>query len=50
MGQELKKLDIVKKPKNHLVYVNPKYFRPSEVDLLIGDPKKAKERAGLDTY
>ena len=25
------------------MYVNPKYFRPTEVDLLIGDPKKAKE-------
>lgn len=26
-----------------LVEVDPKYFRPTEVDLLIGDPSKAKE-------
>ena len=24
------------------VVVDPRYFRPSEVDLLIGDPSKAK--------
>lgn len=27
-----------------LVRVNPKFYRPAEVDLLIGDPKKAKEK------
>ncbi|CAF0819795.1 unnamed protein product [Rotaria sp. Silwood1] len=26
------------------VTVNPKYFRPTEVDLLIGNPKKAEEK------
>ncbi|CAF1073083.1 unnamed protein product [Rotaria sordida] len=26
------------------VIVNPKYFRPTEVDLLIGNPKKAEEK------
>lgn len=26
------------------VTVNPKYFRPTEVDLLIGNPKKAEEQ------
>ena len=26
-----------------LVKVDPKYFRPTEVDMLIGNPKKAKE-------
>jgi GDPmannose 4,6-dehydratase len=26
--------------------VDPSYFRPTEVDLLIGDPKKAKEKLG----
>ena len=26
--------------------VDPSYFRPSEVDLLIGDPTKAKEKLG----
>ena len=26
--------------------VDPKYFRPTEVDLLIGDPSKAKNKLG----
>ena len=26
--------------------IDPKYFRPTEVDLLIGEPKKAKEKLG----
>ena len=28
------------------VEVDPRYFRPAEVDLLIGDPRKAKEKLG----
>lgn len=31
-----------------LIEVDPRYFRPSEVDLLIGDPAKAKERLGWE--
>jgi len=33
-----------KKTGETLVKVNPDFFRPAEVDLLIGDPKKAKEK------
>ncbi len=29
-----------------LVRVDPKYFRPTEVDLLLSDPSKAKEKLG----
>ncbi|KWN12055.1 GDP-mannose 4,6-dehydratase [Burkholderia ubonensis] len=29
-----------------LVSVNPKFYRPAEVELLIGDPTKAKEKLG----
>jgi GDPmannose 4,6-dehydratase len=29
-----------------LVRVDPRYFRPTEVDLLIGDPTKAREKLG----
>jgi GDPmannose 4,6-dehydratase len=29
-----------------LVEVDPRYFRPTEVDLLIGDPSKAREKLG----
>ncbi len=28
------------------VRIDPKYFRPTEVDLLIGDPTKAREKLG----
>jgi GDPmannose 4,6-dehydratase len=28
--------------------VDPKYFRPTEVDLLIGDPTKAKTKLGWE--
>lgn len=33
---------------NVLVEVDPKYFRPTEVDLLIGDPTKAKKELGWE--
>ena len=29
-----------------LVEVDPRYFRPTEVDLLLGDPSKAREKLG----
>lgn len=29
-----------------LVSVDPRYFRPTEVDLLLGDPRKAKAKLG----
>ncbi|MBL7898610.1 MAG: GDP-mannose 4,6-dehydratase, partial [Crocinitomicaceae bacterium] len=29
-----------------IVEVDPKYFRPTEVDLLLGDPSKAKKQLG----
>jgi len=29
-----------------LIVVDPRYFRPTEVDLLIGDPTKAREKLG----
>ena len=29
-----------------LVEVDPRYFRPTEVETLLGDPKKAKEKLG----
>lgn len=30
------------------VYVDPQFFRPAEVDLLIGDPSKAREKLGWE--
>ena len=28
--------------------IDERYFRPSEVDLLLGDPTKAKEKLGWE--
>lgn len=35
-----------KKSNPVLVRIDPNYFRPTEVDLLLGDPTKAKEKLG----
>ena len=37
------------KPGKIVVAVDPKYYRPTEVDLLIGDPGKAKRILGWET-
>ena len=39
LTRHLKKGDVV-------VAVDPNYYRPTEVDLLIGDPSKAKKLLG----
>lgn len=31
-----------------LVEIDPRYFRPTEVDFLLGDPSKAKEKLGWE--
>ena len=31
-----------------LVRIDPNYFRPTEVDILLGDPSKAKEKLGWE--
>jgi GDPmannose 4,6-dehydratase len=31
-----------------IVEIDPQYFRPTEVDLLIGDPSKAREKLGWE--
>jgi len=31
-----------------VVRVNPRYYRPTEVELLIGNPTKAKEKIGWE--
>ena len=45
-GTGLNEVGYCDKTEKPLIYVNPKYFRPTEVDLLIGDPKKAKKELG----
>lgn len=44
LGVEEKGIDTV--TGKVLVVVDPKYFRPAEVDLLWGDPSKAREKLG----
>jgi GDPmannose 4,6-dehydratase len=34
------------KPGQRIVAVDPRYFRPTEVETLLGDPTKAKEKLG----
>jgi GDPmannose 4,6-dehydratase len=33
---------------NTLVSINPKFYRPTEVDLLIGNPERAKDKLGWE--
>ncbi len=43
-GVEEKGLDA--RSGRELVVIDPRYFRPTEVDLLLGDPSKAKQKLG----
>ncbi|OQW46776.1 MAG: GDP-mannose 4,6-dehydratase [Proteobacteria bacterium SG_bin7] len=45
-GHGLEEKGIDRRTNKVLVEVDPKYFRPAEVDLLIGDYTKAKEKLG----
>lgn len=38
--------NILKRVGQDVLFIDPKYFRPTEVDVLIGDPTKAKEKLG----
>ncbi|MBC8441382.1 MAG: GDP-mannose 4,6-dehydratase [Deltaproteobacteria bacterium] len=37
-----------KKTNNQIIAVDPKYFRPTEVETLLGDPSKAKQKLGWE--
>ncbi|WCT77243.1 GDP-mannose 4,6-dehydratase [Novosphingobium humi] len=45
-GEGIDEKGICKKTGKVIVEIDPRYFRPTEVDLLIGDPTKAKEKLG----
>jgi len=34
------------RPGEVIVRIDPRYFRPAEVETLLGDPSKAKEKLG----
>jgi GDPmannose 4,6-dehydratase len=45
-GKGVKEVGINKKTKKIIIRIDPKYYRPAEVDLLLGNPKKAKQKLG----
>ena len=47
-GQGENEVGINKKNGNVIVKVDKKYFRPTEVDLLVGDPSKAQKELGWE--
>lgn len=40
--------DMVVRPGDVVVRIDPRYFRPTEVDTLLGNPGKAKEKLGWE--
>lgn len=47
-GNGVEEVGLDTKSGDVLVKVDPRYFRPTEVDLLIGDPSKAKKQLGWE--
>lgn len=45
-GKGIEEKGMDKKSGRTLVEISPEFFRPAEVDILIGDPSKAKEKLG----
>lgn len=45
-GEGVNERGIDKKTGKAVIEVDPQYFRPTEVDLLLGDPTKAQEKLG----
>ncbi|KKR22169.1 MAG: GDP-D-mannose dehydratase [Candidatus Moranbacteria bacterium GW2011_GWA2_39_41] len=41
-GKKEKEVGIDKKTKKTIIKIDPRYYRPAEVDILLGDPSKAK--------
>jgi GDPmannose 4,6-dehydratase len=47
-GNGVDEKGIDKKTEKVIVEVDPRYFRPTEVETLLGDPRKAKEKLGWE--
>ena len=47
-GEGLDEVGYCKNVKQNIITVNPKYFRPAEVETLLGDATKAKEVLGWE--
>ena len=48
MGEGLDEVGFHWGAKKSIIKVDPKYFRPAEVETLLGDPTKAKEKLGWE--
>jgi len=47
-GEGVDEVGVDNRSGTELIRIDPKYFRPTEVDLLLGDPTKAKEKLGWE--
>ncbi|CAK8719286.1 GDP-mannose 4,6-dehydratase [Candidatus Electrothrix laxa] len=47
-GKGLDEIGIEEKSGKTIVRIDPRYFRPTEVETLLGDPTKAKEKLGWE--
>ncbi|WP_036225585.1 GDP-mannose 4,6-dehydratase [Mesoaciditoga lauensis] len=47
-GQGINEIGIDKKSGKTIVKINPQFFRPADVELLLGDPSKAKRELGWE--
>jgi len=47
-NEGLNEVGIDKLTKRTIIKVDPKYFRPAEVETLLGDASKAKEKLGWE--
>ncbi len=45
-GEGVNEIGYDKNTGRELIFIDPKYFRPTEVDLLLGDPSKARFQLG----
>ncbi len=45
-GEGVDEIGIDRKSGETIVAIDPRYFRPTEVELLLGDPTKAREKLG----
>ena len=48
MGEGMNEIGYDLNTKKEVIRVNPKYFRPAEVETLLGDASKAKEKLGWE--
>lgn len=47
-GKGVDEVGVCRRTGRTLVQIDPRYFRPTEVDLLLGDPTKARTKLGWE--